>query len=181
MMLLVKKSASGEVDQARVGSSHPSHSISIEELDNNGNKFVEAPVENIVGDRVGEIVTCKRHREEGRVPQGLPLRKEGTGAYGGGINKTLTIVGNRGILSPTVDPRASKEVVSVEIRPNERWVGGSTVPLHAFRLFNLSQDSVAYVGRERDDLVVRCLNHAGQVCFLLIIFLVFLFFSFFNI
>lgn len=74
------------------------------------------------------------------------MRKEADGVVVGVINKTLTIIGNRGILSPTVNPRASMEVVGVEIRPCERWVGGSTVPLRAFRLFNLPQDSVSYTG-----------------------------------
>lgn len=59
MMLLVKKSASGAVDRARAGSSRPTHSISIEELDNNGNKVVENPKENVVEDGASEIVTRK--------------------------------------------------------------------------------------------------------------------------
>lgn len=81
----------------------------------------------------------------------------------GGINKTLTTIGNIGILSLTVNPQASMEVVGIEIRPSEHWVGGSTVPLRAFRLFNLPHDSLSYTGRERGDLVDRCLSRTGQV------------------
>lgn len=137
--------------------------MSIEELDNNRKKFVDAPVKNVAEDGGGGILSRKRCCEEEMASQDLVLRKETSRASGSGINKTLTIIGNRGILSPTVDPRVPKVVVNIEIRPNERWVGGSTVPLRAFRLFNLPQDTVAYAGRERDDLVDRCLSRAGRV------------------
>lgn len=89
-------------------------------------------IQNATGDEVGEIVTRKQQREEGGHPQGPSIRKGFGGVPARGINKTLTIVGNRGILSPTVDTRANREIIGVEIRPNKRWVGGSTVPLWAF-------------------------------------------------
>lgn len=78
------------------------------------------------------------------------------------MNKTVTIVGNRAFMTSTVDTSAHKESFSVEIRPNQRWMGGSTVPLRAFRVFNLPQDSGAE--RTRDELVDRCLSRAGRVC-----------------
>ncbi|XP_074376393.1 uncharacterized protein LOC141717976 [Apium graveolens] len=65
-------------------------------------------------------------------------------------------------MGKTVDPRSKKEVVKVEIQPTERWTGGSTVPLRALNLFNLPQDSVAYDGRKREDLVDRCKSRAGR-------------------
>lgn len=85
------------------------------------------------------------------------------GAGGSGVNRTLTIVGNRGIMMPTVDEHQRKEIVRVEVRPNERWVGNATVPLHGFQVFNLPQDSVAYADRSRGKLAERCLNRAGRV------------------
>lgn len=63
-ILLVKKSASRAVDQARIDGSRRSHSDSIEELDNNGNKIVETPVENVAADGGDDIVPRKRRREE---------------------------------------------------------------------------------------------------------------------
>lgn len=77
---------------------------------------------------------------------------------GVGINKTLTIVGTR-----TPDIRGNKGVVGVELRPHERWIGVSTVPLRVFQLFNLPQDAMAYAERSRDELVDRCLSRAGRV------------------
>lgn len=82
------------------------------------------------------------------------------------MNKTLTIVGKRGIMTSIIDARASKEVVGFKIRPNECWVGGSSVPLRALHLFNLPQVTNAYIGRERGEFVDRCLNRAGQVTLL---------------
>lgn len=66
-------------------------------------------------------------------------------------------------MTSTVDARAHKEAVSVKIRPNERWMGGSTVTLLAFKILNLPQDSAAYSECTRDELVDRCLSSAERV------------------
>lgn len=79
------------------------------------------------------------------------------------VNKTITIVGRRGIMTPTMDKNLRKEAVSVEIRPNERWIGNATIPLRAFQIFNLPQDSGAYAERTCGELADRCLSRAGRV------------------
>lgn len=79
------------------------------------------------------------------------------------MNKTLTIVGNRDILPPIVRARAHKEIIGVEVRLNERWISGSTVPLRVCQLFNLPQDINAYTERIRGELPDRCLSRAGRV------------------
>lgn len=85
------------------------------------------------------------------------------GASGSGVNKTLTIIGNRVIMTPTVEARASKEVFGVEVRPNERWIGGSTVPLRVFQLFDLTQDANAYAEHSPGELADCCLSRPGRV------------------
>lgn len=51
MMLLVKKSSSGAVDRTRAVVPHPNHSVSIELLDDKGNKVVgDAEQPNPVGE-----------------------------------------------------------------------------------------------------------------------------------
>lgn len=66
-------------------------------------------------------------------------------------------------MTSNVDARSHKEAVSFKIHPNERKMGLSTVPLLAFKLFNLPQDYVAYSERTQDELVGRCLSRAGRV------------------
>lgn len=64
MMLLVKKSASGTVDRTRAVVPHPNHSVSIELLDDKGNKVVgdgEHPRPVVEG---GEPVPRKRLRSQ---------------------------------------------------------------------------------------------------------------------
>lgn len=78
-------------------------------------------------------------------------------------------------MTSNIDVRSCKEAVSVEIRPNERWRGSSTVPLRAFRVFNLPQDFGAYSKRTRDELVDRCLSRAGRVCVSICIYIKILF------
>lgn len=86
------------------------------------------------------------------------MRKDKAMNSGSGGNKSLTIVTSRGLQPIAVDPRASMGIINVEIRPHERWAGVSTVPLRDFCIFNLPQDVVAYNGREKDELVDRCLG-----------------------
>lgn len=130
MMLLVKKSASGAVDRTRTMVPHSNHSVSIELLDDQGNKVVGGVEQhNIVGDG-GELVPQKRPRSQvDRTPE---AGRGAEGASGSGVNKTLSIINNRGVNAPTAGNRPSKEFISVELRPNERWIGGSTVPLRVF-------------------------------------------------
>ncbi|XP_074354521.1 uncharacterized protein LOC141693347 [Apium graveolens] len=78
------------------------------------------------------------------------------------VNKTLTIVGGKTFMNPTVDPSLPREVVRVEIQPNERWTGGSTVHVQAFKVFSLTRDAVSYSSRKRSDLADRCISRAGQ-------------------
>lgn len=126
IMFLVQKFASRDVDQERVGTSRL----------NQGKKISE--------EERGELVSRKWARGGAGLPQGLSSRQGTEGVCSGNINKTLMIVGTRGAIAPTVHERVNKEVVGVEIRPNERWIGGSTVPLRIFQLFNLHQDVSAY-------------------------------------
>lgn len=89
--------------------------------------------------------------------------RQGANVVGGAVNKTLTIIGNRSFMTSNVDTRVHKDAVSVEIHSNKCWMGGSTVPLRAFRLFKLPQNSEAYSERTRDELVDRCLSRARRV------------------
>lgn len=146
MIMLVKKSAAGALDQAKVGTSHPNHSVSIELRNNNGEmEIISVGKQGDSGDE-NELGPRKQlHSHVDRAPEVSPRGVDG--GSGSGVNKTLTIVGNQGILTPTVAARAHKEIVSVEVRPNERWIGGSTVPLPIFLLFNLPWDVNAYIER----------------------------------
>lgn len=174
MLLLVQKSAAGAVDQERRDSYRANHSVSIELLDDHGEKVVEDSNAK-VADVAEGIVSRKRVRVSSVASQGETSRRSVEVVGGSGINKTLTIVGNRGVMTPTIDEHGRKEIVRAEIRPSERWVGNATVPLHAFRIFNLPQDSVAYTGRTRAELAERCLGRAGRVKFFY--FYVFVLFS----
>lgn len=168
MMFLVKKSASGAVDDRKAENSKVRHSVSIEVLDSEDKVVHEGdearPKENVgnsVGVR-GDDVVLRRKRlwtEEGasKVPP-----------VGEGVGRTLTIVGgNRVIMTPT---RVSRDVVEVSIQPHERWGSGSTVPLRSFQIFNLPQDLGSYIGRNRSDLVDRCLGCAGRVILFSLVF-----------
>lgn len=155
MMFLVQKSTSGAVDGARTMPPRPSHSVSIELIDDNTEKVVGEPKKaNEIGE-VGDLIPRKRSREDVK-PQGPSTRRA--------MAKSLTIVGSRGIV-PCNDPRGSKGPIAVEIRPHERWTEGSTVPMRAFRIFHLPQDVGTYAGRPRGDLVDRCLSRVGRVSF----------------
>lgn len=68
----------------------------------------------------------------GDIPQGETSRRGMDVVSGRRVNKTITIVGHRGIMTPTIDECSKKETVGVEIRPSERWIGSATVPLRAF-------------------------------------------------
>ncbi|KAL8135449.1 hypothetical protein AgCh_010190 [Apium graveolens] len=136
MMLLLQRATRKPADAARPGPLGVPHSVSIELLDDQGNKRLRREDDEVVvGGREAEVE---------------------------GANRTVTIAGTRVYMGKTVDPRSKKEVVRVEIQPTERWTGGSTVPLRALNLFNLPQDSVAYDGRKREDLVDRCKSRAGR-------------------
>lgn len=128
MMLLIKKASSGSIDQAKAGPSRPKHSVSIEMLDEHGEKVIKEPVKNVV-DVSGDVGRRKRPRAEDQQPRGLALRRVEENAVASGVNKTLTIIGNRAIMNPPFDVCVSKEVIGVEIRPSERWLGNSAVPL----------------------------------------------------
>ncbi|XP_074381610.1 uncharacterized protein LOC141723650 [Apium graveolens] len=65
-------------------------------------------------------------------------------------------------MNPTADPHAAREIVRVEIQPNERWTGGSTVPIQAFQVFHLPQDAVSYSSKKRSDIVDRCMSRVGR-------------------
>lgn len=101
-----------------------------------------------VKDVCEELAPRKRVRV-GNVPSQGETSRWGIEVAGGGVNKTLTIVEHRGIMTPTVDDRSKKETISVKVRPHERWIGNATVPLRAFQIFNLPQDSSAYTERTR--------------------------------
>lgn len=161
MLLLVQKSVSGAVDQERGSGSRLGNSISIEVLDDQGERIPENLNKKNTEEVCEELAPRKRIRV-GCVPQGETSRR-GVDAVSGGVNKTITIVGHCGIMTPTVDERSRKETFGVEVRPNERWIGGATVPLRAFQIFNLPQDANAYTERTRGDLANRCLSRAGRV------------------
>lgn len=151
MMFLVQKSASGAVDRARTVP--PSHSVSIELLDDKTDKVVNEPEKAVKEEGTGDLIPRKRGRDE--TEQQGPSTRRATG-------RSLTIVGSRGLI-PCNDARGSKDSLCVEVRPHERWTGGSTVPMRALQLFHLPQDVVSYTGRSRGDLVDRCLSRAGRV------------------
>lgn len=66
-------------------------------------------------------------------------------------------------MTPIVDDRLRKKAITVEDRPHERWIRNATVPLRAFRIFNLPQDLSTYTERTRGELVDRCLSHAWRI------------------
>lgn len=166
MMFLVKKSASGAVDNRKAETSRTRHSVSIEVLDSEGKVVHEdeetRPEENVdtsVGGQGDEVMRRKRLRTDDGGSKVPPVVCFSSASEE--VGRTLTIVGgNRVIMTPT---RSSKEVVEVSIQPHERWGSGSTVPLRAFQIFNLPQDLGSYIGRTRNDLVDRCLVCAGRV------------------
>ncbi|XP_074362211.1 uncharacterized protein LOC141702423 [Apium graveolens] len=167
MMLLLQRASRKGADGMQAGSSRggPSsagHSVSIELIDAPGNKVVN-DAEKVVHDPVvADVNPRKRNRRE--------IEEENIGGddivenitVGGGINKTITFIGSRALITNTIDPRSRKEVMRAEIQPSERWTGGSTVPLRVFKLVQLSQDSVAYTGRRRDELADRCKGRIGR-------------------
>lgn len=168
MMLLVKKSTSGAVDQAE--SSRRGHYVSIEFLDEQVNGEGVGLGKEAIEEVGGNLVTRKRPRGIEEVShQGDTSKKNADGVTGRGVNKTITIVGNRGIMTPTVDPRGKGVAVIVEVQPHERWTGNATVPMRAFQIFNLPQDTVAYVGRTREELADRCLSRASRVSIFFVI------------
>ncbi|KAL8110831.1 hypothetical protein AgCh_026537 [Apium graveolens] len=150
------RAARKPADAARAGPSGVPHSVSIELLDDQGNKVIEDN-ERVVSDlvRVEGNPRKRFRREDDEVAVG------GRGGGVEGVNKNVATAGER-VYGKTVDPRSKKEVMRVEIQPMERWTRGSTVPLRALNLFNLPQDLVAYDGRKRDDLVDRCKSRAGR-------------------
>ncbi|XP_074331784.1 uncharacterized protein LOC141668702 [Apium graveolens] len=167
MMLLLQRASRKNADgthpgTSRVGGSTVGHSISIELLDDQGNKVMEDPGRIVSDAEPAELNPRKRGRRE--------LEDVGMGAgefvepaaTGSGVNKTITLVNSRVLMAGTTDPRSRKEPVRVEINPNERWTGGTTVPLRAFNIFHLPQDAVAFDGRRRDDLADRCKSRAGR-------------------
>ncbi|KAL8146393.1 hypothetical protein AgCh_004223 [Apium graveolens] len=118
MMMLVKKSKAGAVDAPRVDENTSSKTISIELLDENGNKVVggseRVPCEGV------ETPSRKRARTVAvEIPDDTE-KEAREDAAGSGVNRILTIIGNRRIIQPTVDPEVNKEVIRVEIRPTER-------------------------------------------------------------
>ncbi|KAL8099588.1 hypothetical protein AgCh_032011 [Apium graveolens] len=120
MMLLVQRASSSALDEAKVGHSKVSHSVSIELLDDNEEKIIEDSERvNIHGD--------------------VSMR-EVDDTLGGGVNKSLTLIRNWVIMTTTVDPQAVREVVHIEIQPNERWTGGSTVDLRAFKKISVIRE-----------------------------------------
>ncbi|XP_074366918.1 uncharacterized protein LOC141707587 [Apium graveolens] len=162
MMMLVKKSKVGAVDTPRVEENTSSKTISIELLDEAGNKVIGGS-ERVTCEEAGNP-SRKRSRNAAIEAPEVAGKKFCEDVGGSGVNRTITFIGNRGFMQPTVDPEASKEIIRVEIRPTERLVGGSTAPapLRAFRVFNLPQDSSAYAKRSRSELVDRCLGRAGR-------------------
>ncbi|XP_074369244.1 uncharacterized protein LOC141710579 isoform X2 [Apium graveolens] len=163
MMLLIKRASKKGDDGAPSGPSRVGHSVSIELLDDQGNRIVE-DVEKAMPDvEPADLNPRKRGRRE--------VEGENCGDGGivegdasvGGVNRTLTLVGNRATMAPTIDPRQKKGVVRVDIQPHERWTGRTTVLLRVFDLFHLPQDAIAFDGRRREDLADRCKSRAGRI------------------
>lgn len=75
MMFLVQKSASGVVDQSRVGAHRPNHPVSIELLDDNGERVIEDSGKSIGNEEVGGLVNRKRPREDVYHQQGPSSRR----------------------------------------------------------------------------------------------------------
>ncbi|KAL8092535.1 hypothetical protein AgCh_034701 [Apium graveolens] len=171
MMLLIKRASKKGDDGAPSGPSRVGHSVSIELLDDQGNRIVEDVEKDMPDVEPTALNPRKRGRRE---VEGENCVDGGTvegDASVGGVNKTLTLVGNRATMAPTIDPRQKKGVVRVDIQPHERWTGGTTVPLRVFDLFHLPQDAVAFDGRRREDLADRCKSRAGRLCYQIFVFL----------
>ncbi|XP_074364723.1 uncharacterized protein LOC141705736 [Apium graveolens] len=167
MMLLIQRSSRKNTDgvcagTSRVGASGAGHSVSIELLDDQGNKVVEAPEKVVTDADLGDLNPRKRERCEVDDVHlgGGDFAEPALG--GSGVNKTITLVNSRVLMSNTGEPRSKKELVRVEIQPNERWTGGTTVSLRAFNHFHLPQDAIAFDGRRQDDLADRCKSRAGR-------------------
>ncbi|KAL8099991.1 hypothetical protein AgCh_032305 [Apium graveolens] len=162
MMLLIKRASRKSADGAPSGPSRVGHSVSIELLDDQGNKVVEDPGKAMPDVEPADLNSRKRGRRE------VEEENCGDGGLGeadasvGGVNTCLTLVGNRATMASTIDPRSKKRVVRVEIQPHERWTGGITVLLRVFDLFHLPQDAIAFDGRRREDLADRCKSRAGR-------------------
>lgn len=127
-MFWVKKSVFDAVDQVEASGSRPSHSVSIELLDENGERVPPKGKED-AGGEVGDLIPRERQWEEDHPRQGKSVKKGGEVTPTSGIGKSLSIIGSRGMGTPTVEVRSGKEPIGVEVRTHERWMGGSTVPL----------------------------------------------------
>lgn len=141
MMFLIQKATTGAVDKQKDGPYKPSHSVSIELVDEQGARIVEEAEKDVEDPGTTELA-CRKRSRTGNPMTNQPRAAEASpGADGGVVNRTIIVVRNRAIMTPTIDPRRSKDVVGVEIHPHERWVGGATIPLRAFQVFNLPQDA----------------------------------------
>ncbi|KAL8156024.1 hypothetical protein AgCh_001190 [Apium graveolens] len=132
MMLLIKRASKKGDDGALSGPSRVGHSVSIELLDDQGNRIVEDVEKDIPDVEPTALNPRKRGRRE---VEGENCGDGGTvegDASVGGVNKTLTLV------------------------------GGTTVSLRVFDLFHLPQDAIAFDGRRREDLADRCKSRAGR-------------------
>ncbi|XP_074370290.1 uncharacterized protein LOC141711614 [Apium graveolens] len=167
MIFLIQRASRKNVDgtypgPSRVGASGAGHSVSIELLDDQGNKIMEDPGKTVSDVEPTELNPRKRGRRE---VEDVNL---GGGEFvepavvGSGVNKTITLVNSRVLMANTAEHRSKKEPVRVEIQPSERWTGGITVPLRAFDIFHLPQDAVVFDGRHRGDLADWCKSRAGR-------------------
>lgn len=95
LMFLVQKSTSGAVDGARNGSSRPTHSVSIELLDEITGKLADESGKTAGVGEPGDLVSHKRPRED--------VEQQGP-SLGRALAKKLTILGNPGLLSPIPEP-----------------------------------------------------------------------------
>ncbi|KAL8088422.1 hypothetical protein AgCh_038270 [Apium graveolens] len=146
MLLLVQRASAGAVDAAsRPGNIPYEH----------GEKVVEDTKRVVAVIAPTGVNPRKRHRR--KMDQG---DVDGAHETADGISKTSTLVENCILMANIVEPQARQEAVRVEIQPMERWTGGLTVPLCAFKIFNLPQHSVAYEGRRRNEIVDRCKDRA---------------------
>ncbi|KAL8088738.1 hypothetical protein AgCh_038503 [Apium graveolens] len=93
MMMLVKKSKAGVVDMPRVDENTSSRTISIELLDDRGNKVVGGS-EPVACEGTGNP-SRKRLRSGAVETSEVAGKKVCEDAAGSGVNKTITIIGNR--------------------------------------------------------------------------------------
>ncbi|XP_074381255.1 uncharacterized protein LOC141723370 [Apium graveolens] len=162
MLLLVQMASRGAVDVSKVGPSKPGNFVSIKLLDDQGNKVTEDQGRVLSEAEAEPVNPRKRLHRRVDGEENVEGDAGGVEATTGMVNKTVTLVGNHILMTNTVDPRSRREAIRVEIQPTERWTGGATVPLRALKIFNLSQDAVAYEGRRRDELVDRCKGRARR-------------------